>query len=234
MIQGVRDIQKGLAILIDPDKQQHISGFLQHAPLSKIDCFFVGGSGELSASLEDLIDTIKSNSSIPCYIFPGSENQISPKADGLMVLSLLSGRNPDYLIGKLIDKSKEIKQGGMATLSVGYILIDGGVITSTMKVTNTNPIPADQTDLIVRTALAAELIGMQAIYLEAGSGAAIPISPDIVRAVKKETNLPLIVGGGIRAVDTAKALWEAGANLIVVGNVLEKSPSFIHELSLAK
>ncbi len=227
-------MQKGLAILIDPDKKQHISSFIHPAIVSNIDCFFVGGSGELSTSVDEVIQFIKSNTTAPCYIFPGSENQLSKHADGILVLSLLSGRNPEYLIGKLVNTSKEIKQLGINTIPVGYILVDGGIITSTMKVTHTTPIPANQIQQIVRTSIAAELLGMQAIYLEAGSGASIPISPEIVRAVKKETSLPLIVGGGIRAVNTAEALWAAGANLIVVGNVLEKSPSFIHELSLAK
>lgn len=234
MIQVFRDIQKGLVILIDPDKKQHISSFIHHTAISNVDCFFVGGSGELNNSLDEVLQYIKSNSAKPCYIFPGSENQISKYADGILILSLLSGRNPDYLIGKLVDKSKEIKQLGLDTMSVGYILIDGGNITSTIKVTNTNPIPADQTELIVRTAIAAELLGMQAVYLEAGSGATISVSTETVKAVKKAISLPLIVGGGIREVSTAEALWAAGANFIVVGNILEKTPSFIHELSLAK
>lgn len=226
---------KQLAVLIDPDKQTEDSllQLIQQAENCKVDLFFVGGSLLVEDSFEKTVSTIKANSSIPVIIFPGNNYQISDKADAILFLSLISGRNAEYLIGQHVTAAPLIKEHNLETIPTGYILIDGGRVSTTSYITQTVPIPADKPDIAVATAMAGEMLGMRMIYLEAGSGAHTHVSADMINAVKKNINIPLIVGGGIRSGEHAEAICKAGTDVIVVGNILEKEPELLMEISLA-
>ena len=226
---------KLLAVLIDPDKQTKESSLqlIAHADRCKVDLFFVGGSLLVEDSFERTVSTIKQHCTIPVVIFPGSNYQISAKADALLFLSLISGRNAEYLIGQHVSAAPLIKEHKLETISTGYMLIDGGRISTTSYITQTVPIPADKPDIAVATALAGQMLGMQMIYLEAGSGAHTHVSPSMIKAVKQHILVPLIVGGGIRHAEHAEAVCKAGADVVVVGNILEKEPELLMELSLA-
>jgi len=218
-----------LAVLIDPDKFN--PELVQLANRSRVTCFLVGGSKLEKGDLGTTVSAIKKRSEIPVVLFPGDETQLSKKADGLLLLSLLSGRNPDYLIEKHIRAAPVIKKMKLGYLSTAYLLIDGGKTSVTQEVTNTTPLDPANTDYIVNTAIAAEQLGFKAIYLEAGSGAAKNVSPRLIKKIKKEVNIPLIVGGGIDSPQKVKAAIKAGANMIVVGNALEKNVYLLTKLS---
>jgi phosphoglycerol geranylgeranyltransferase len=224
-----------LAVLIDPDKQspQSLSQLISLSVSCKVDFFFVGGSLLLEKNFEATIETIKSHSNIPVVIFPGSSYQLSNKADAVLFLSLISGRNPEYLIGQQVLAAPAVKQLALEAIPAGYILVDGGRTSSTTYITQTIPIPHDKIDLAIATALAGELLGMKLIYLEAGSGAKNSISTAMIQAVKRNISVPLIVGGGIRTSDQAEEICKAGADIIVVGNALEETPGLLMEISLA-
>lgn len=227
--------QRLLAVLIDPDKQteESLLQLIKRAENCKVDLFFVGGSLLVEDSFEKTVSTIKANSSIPVIIFPGNNYQISDKADALLFLSLISGRNAEYLIGQHVTAAPLIKEHNLEAIPTGYMLIDGGRVSTTSYITQTVPIPADKPDIAVATAIAGEMLGMKLIYLEAGSGAHAHVSASMIRAVKNNINIPLIVGGGIRSGEHAEAVCKAGADVIVVGNVLEKEPELLMEISLA-
>lgn len=226
---------KQLAVLVDPDKQTHESllQLIQLAQNCRADYFFVGGSLLVEDSFDKTIATIKQHSSIPVVIFPGSNYQISTKADAILFLSLISGRNAEYLIGQHVTAAPLIKESGLEAIPTGYILIDGGRVSTTSYITQTVPIPADKPDIAIATALAGQMLGMKLIYLEAGSGAQNHVPTSMINAVKKNINIPLIVGGGIRSAQQAEAVCHAGADVVVVGNVLEKDPDLLMEISLA-
>ncbi len=226
---------KKLAVLIDPDRQQEpqLLALIKQAAAAKVDFFFVGGSLLMEDVFEKTIAFVKANSDIPVVIFPGNNYQLSAQADALLMLSLLSGRNAEYLIGQQVVAAPAIKAAGLETMATGYLLIDGGRISTTSYITQTVPIPHDKPDIAVATALAGEMLGMQLIYLEAGSGAINHVPEAMIRAVKKSISVPLIVGGGIRSSEAAEAVCRAGADVIVVGNVLEKEPELLMEISLA-
>lgn len=224
-----------LAVLIDPDKHTEET-LLQLIDLSrnaKVDFFFVGGSLLSNDTFEQTVEVLKQQQQIPIIIFPGNNYQLSQKADAMLMLSLISGRNAEYLISQHVVAAPRIKQLKLKTIATGYILIDGGRITTTSYITQTVPIPNDKPDIAVATALAGEMLGMQLIYLEAGSGALTTVSPKLVHAVKQQVQVPVIVGGGIKTPEAADALCRAGADVLVVGNVLEKSPELLMEISLA-
>jgi len=224
-----------LAVLIDPDKQNFDSlpALISLSDNAKVDFFFIGGSLLVDKNFEATIETIKAHSDIPVIIFPGSNYQLSNKADAVLFLSLISGRNPEYLIGQQVVAAPMIKKLELEAISTGYILIDGGRISSTAYMTQTLPIPNDKTDIAVATAQAGELLGMKLIYLEAGSGAKNAVGLDMIKAVKRNISIPLIVGGGIRSSEQAEAICKAGADIIVVGNALEETPGLLMEISLA-
>lgn len=226
---------KQLAVLIDPDKQsvETLLPLIQLAENTRVDFFFVGGSLLLENSFEQTIQTIKANSKIPVLIFPGNNYQISKYADAVLFLSLISGRNPEYLIGQHVIAAPLLKEAGIETIPTGYLLIDGGRISTTSYITQTVPIPNDKPDIAVATALAGEMLGMKLIYLEAGSGASKTVSSKMIAAVKQSITVPLIVGGGIRSGEQAEEVCKAGADFVVVGNVLEKEPELLMEISLA-
>lgn len=222
----------GWALLVDPDKAaaHSIEQLLASASQQKPDYIFVGGSLLTTDTFSSTVKAIKSNTTVPVVIFPGSLNQIDKNADAFLLLSLLSGRNPELLIGEHVKAAPILKNSGLELWATAYLIIDGGKPTTASYMSNTAPIPADKPEIAVSTALAAEMLGFKVIYLDAGSGAEFPVSPEIIRAVKKNVNLPLIVGGGINTQEKAKAAKEAGANLVVVGNAVEKNPGVLSEL----
>ncbi len=224
--------QKQLALLVDPDKysQESLALFVELAKETLPDCIMVGGS-LVAGSVEQVVQYIKLHTNIPVVLFPGNNHQLCNEADDLLLLSLLSGRNADFLIGQHVVAAKAIRDSGIESISTGYILIDGGCSTSVEYMSNTKPIPRDKVEIIVATAIAGELIGNRMVYLEAGSGAINPVSKEAIQAVRKAISLPIIVGGGIRTVEQAKDAYLAGADMIVVGNALEKDRFFMRDLA---
>ena len=224
--------QKQLALLVDPDKysQESLALFVELAKETLPDCIMVGGS-LVAGSVEQVVQYIKLHTNIPVVLFPGNSHQLCNEADALLLLSLLSGRNADFLIGQHVVAAKAIRDSGIESISTGYILIDGGCSTSVEYMSNTKPIPRDKVEIIVATAIAGELIGNRMVYLEAGSGAINPVSKEAIQAVRQAISLPIIVGGGIRTVEQAKDAYLAGADMIVVGNALEKDRFFMRDLA---
>ena len=223
--------EKQLAILIDPGKYGvdclvNLLQIMQQKPPHYI---LVGGS-TTSSSMDETINLIRQYLDVPVILFPGNASQFTPKADALMYLSLISGRNPDYLIGQHVLSSISIKKSGLKVVPVGYMLIESGRMTSVEYISNTKPIPSNKSEIAVCTAVAGELLGMQSIYLEAGSGADRPVPAEMIKAVKKNISIPLIVGGGIRTVEALKNAYASGADVVVVGNILEEKPELYHEL----
>jgi len=224
-----------LAVLIDPDRYQHdtLIQLLELAKNCKVDFLFVGGSLLVEHNFEDTLRTIKKHSSIPLILFPGSNYQVHSAADAILFLSLISGRNAEYLIGQHVVAAPLVKEAGLEVIPTGYILVDGGRVSTTSYITQTVPVPADKPEIAMATALAGEMLGLKMIYLEAGSGAKSPVSTAMIREVKNAISIPLIVGGGIRSAEQAEAISKAGADVVVVGNVLEKEPELLMEISLA-
>ncbi|MDD2195750.1 MAG: geranylgeranylglyceryl/heptaprenylglyceryl phosphate synthase [Bacteroidales bacterium] len=224
--------QKGLfALLVDPDKYSfhELKGLSQRAQKASVDIILLGGS-LTSASIEQTLMTIRQHSSIPIVLFPGNALQFSPSADAILLLSLISGRNPDFLIGNHVLVSQALHESGMEVIPTGYILIESGAVTSVQYMSNTLPIPRNKSDIVVATAIAGQQLGLKSIYLEAGSGADLPVPKEIICEVRKSVDLPIIVGGGLRTPDAVRGAREAGANMIVVGNVLEKDAGLLSEL----
>ncbi|RMG78261.1 MAG: geranylgeranylglyceryl/heptaprenylglyceryl phosphate synthase [Bacteroidetes bacterium] len=223
---------KELALLIDPDKfDADTFSYLTDNGLEQIFSYiFVGGSLFIENRLDETVRKIKSLSTLPVILFPGSSMHISPYADGVLFLSLISGRNPEYLIGNQVLAAPKIKQSNLTVFPTGYLLIDGGITTTAHYVSNTQPIPRHKPEIAAVTAMAAELMGMKNIYLDCGSGAVKTIPEKMIQEVKANTNLPLIIGGGIASVEKIHQLFYAGANVLVLGNVIEKNNSFIQEL----
>ena len=218
-----------LALLLDPEKANPDA--LPITADCHPDYIFVGGStgGDTTDFILALKEKLSSvhpftHSFIPIILFPGNASQFSPKADGILFLSLLSGNNPEYLVNQQIKSARAIHDSHIDFVPTAYILIDGGVETSTMKVTGTKPINPSDLQTIVDTCIAAELMGKKAIYLEAGSGAKTPVSSDIIRAVRAVTSVTLIVGGGIRTPEAMNAAYDAGADIVVIGNHFEQHP----------
>lgn len=218
---------KGLVLLIDPDFGgvvfwEQMVAASAHSPVKMI---FIGGSFMHKDQLELCIETMR-KTGLPIVLFPGSAHQISSSADGILLLSLLSGRNPEFLIGQHVLAARSLKRSGLSIWPTAYLLIDGGKPTTASYVSNTQPLPADKPLLASATALAGELLGMSLVYLDAGSGAALPVSMDTIASVRREVSVPIIVGGGIRTQQEVEQAWSAGANWVVLGNVIEQDPLF--------
>jgi putative glycerol-1-phosphate prenyltransferase len=226
---------KEFAVLIDPDKirLKEVDKIVQLAEQAQVDTFFIGGSLVVNDALDAIIMCIKKECNIPVVLFPGSSRQLSYKADALLFLSLISGRNPELLIGKHVETAPFLKISPLEIISTGYVLVDGGVPTSVSYMSNTQPIPATKDSIAVCTAMAGEMLGLKLIYMDAGSGAANPISTSMIESVSLATDIPLIIGGGIRTPEKARANVKAGADIIVVGNAIEKDPNLILELAAA-
>lgn len=223
--------RKKIAILIDPDRNttETLSHVIQNCNSGAVDFIFVGGSLVIG-NISDTITYIKERTKIPVLIFPGNVIQISDKADAILFLSLISGRNPEYLIGQHVISAMSLKKSGIEVIPTAYILIENGKTTSVEYISNTLPIPADKPEIVVATALAGEMLGMKLIYLEAGSGAAKSVALQIISEVRKNTNLPIIVGGGIRTKEDANKIYASGADIIVIGSAVEQNPDIISEL----
>lgn len=229
-----RSGKKSIAILVDPDKiedSHRLNTLILSAAENCVDFFFVGGSLVTTSNLADVVKQIKDNCSIPVVLFPGSSLQIDPTADAILFLSLISGRNPDLLIGQHVIAAPILKNNRLEVMPTGYLLINSGKTTSVAYISNTTPIPEDKYSLAACTAMAGEMLGLKLIYLDAGSGAEREISAKMINTVRKSVGVPLIVGGGINTGQKALAALEAGADLIVIGNALEKDPNLLIEIS---
>lgn len=218
-----------VAVLIDPDKisLEEIPDFVLQAEKQGAKFFFVGGSLLTTHAFSACVSALKSHASVPVIIFPGSAYQVHPDADALLLLSMISGRNAELLIGQHVMAAPMIKNSGLKTIATGYMLVDGGAPTTASYISNTTPIPHNKPDIAAVTALAGEMLGLQCMYLDAGSGAQQAVSAEMIRAVKQTVDLPLIVGGGIRTPESARSAAQAGANIIVVGNALESNPELL-------
>lgn len=226
---------KAFAVLIDPDKINDtlLLKTIDIALEAKVDFFFVGGSLVVTNTLEHIVAIIKNHCTIPVILFPGSPDQITPKADALLYLSLISGRNAELLIGQHVISAPFVKQSGLEIIPVGYMLINGGTPTTVSYISNTNPIPANKNDIATCTAMAGEMLGLKLIYMDAGSGAQNAIPTEMIHQVAKNIQIPLVVGGGICTPEKALANCEAGADIIVVGNAIEKDPALIKDIANA-
>lgn len=214
----------GFLILIDPDKIQNetLPSFIREATEAGVDGFLVGGSLVMTSEFEKQIAVIKHNTTLPVVIFPGSPFQVSSAADAILFLVLISGRNPEHLIGNQVLAAPVIKKMGLEAISTGYMLIGTGTMTSAEFISNTKPIPHQKPDIALAHALAAEVIGMKCLYLDAGSGADHPVPDEMIRAISKMCTIPIIVGGGIRKPEEARRKIEAGASFVVTGTILEE------------
>ncbi len=227
--------EKRLAVLIDPDKTRirHLDQIVDAASECGVHFFFIGGSLVVNDMLDTVLAGIRDRCAIPLVLFPGSSFQLSYRADAILFLSLISGRNAELLIGQHVVAAPFLKMSPLEIISTGYMLIDGGVQTSVQYMSNTWPIPANKVDIAVCTAMAGEMLGLKMIYLEAGSGAQNTVPEAMVEAVAGVLNVPLIVGGGIRTPEKAATLLRAGADLLVVGSAVEEDPGRIRELAAA-
>ena len=225
--------KKKFVVLIDPDKptDEQIVEIVEKSVKVGVDFFFVGGSLLTTDSLDNCIKLIKKHCDIPVLIFPGNSLQISKWCDGFLLLSLISGRNAEMLIGRHVISAPYLKLYGNEIIPTGYMLIDGGKPTSVSYMSNTTPIPHDKDDIAMCTALAGEMLGMKIIYMDAGSGAIEPISAEMIAKVKKTIEIPLIVGGGINTPEKAANAARAGADIVLVGNALEKSIDKLQEFA---
>jgi putative glycerol-1-phosphate prenyltransferase len=228
-----RQGKKSFAVLIDPDKVNKpiLDEIIDLCTTAKVDYLLVGGSLVISNHLDECVQHIKANCSIPVILFPGSPSQISKYADALLYLSLISGRNPELLIGQHVVSAPFVKQSGLEIMPTGYIVVDGGAPTTVSYISNASPVPSDKNEIAMCTAMAGEMLGMKLIYMDSGSGAKRPVSETMIEAVAKSISVPLIIGGGIRDAEKAYLNCKAGADLIVVGNAIEKDASLIKEMS---
>ena len=215
--------QKLLAILIDPDKTgiKEIPSITHRIDQLKADFIFVGGSLVKNGLTDSFVQSLKRNTTLPIVLFPGDYSQLSNNADALLFLSLLSGRNPEYLIEQQIKSVPFLKNSKLEIIPTGYILLDGGTESSVLKISKTKPIPQDNTTLAIDTAVAGMYKGKQLIYLEAGSGATIPVTAEIISKVKAHISIPLIVGGGIRSKEQLNQAYNNGADIVVIGTAFE-------------
>lgn len=227
--------QKSFVVLIDPDKvsSSSLSALVNKASQAAVDYFFVGGSLVISDHLDECIRQIKQESSIPVILFPGSPSQVSRHADALLYLSLISGRNPELLIGQHVISAPFVKKSGLEIISTGYMVIDGGAPTTVSYISGAAPIPADKAEIALCTAMAGEMLGKKLIYMDAGSGAKKPITEEMIALVAANVDVPLVIGGGIREAEKAYLNCKAGADVIVVGNAIEKEPSLLEEMAAA-
>ncbi len=227
--------QKKFVVLIDPDKVRlgNMDQVLDLAVEVGVDYFFIGGSLIVNNALDQCLLTIKERCHIPMILFPGSSLQLSWKADAMLFLSLISGRNPDLLIGNHVIAAPYLKLSPLEIMPTGYMLMDGGAPTSVLYMSNTRPIPTHKADIAVCTAIAGEMLGLRLMFMDAGSGAQIPVPEEVIESVSGAISIPLIVGGGIRTPELVAANMKAGADVVVVGNAIEKDPGLVREMAAA-
>ena len=227
--------KKSFAVLIDPDKvnDHNMEQLIALAVAAEVDYFLVGGSLVVSNYLDECLQLIRRECAIPTILFPGSPSQVSKYADALLYLSLISGRNPELLIGQHVISAPFVKKSGLEIMSTGYMVVDGGAPTTVSYISNASPLPADKNEIAVCTAMAGEMLGMKLIYMDAGSGAKRAINEGMIEKVAVAINVPLIIGGGIVEPEKAYRNCKAGADVIVVGNAIEKDASLIKEMAAA-
>ncbi|OYQ51397.1 geranylgeranylglyceryl/heptaprenylglyceryl phosphate synthase [Flavobacterium aurantiibacter] len=213
-----------LAVLLDPEKQgvAELNDFFRRIESLPVTHFLVGGSTGSGPATDTLVRALKARTHLPVVLFPGSSDQLSDAADGLLFLSLLSGRNPEYLIGQQVQAAAVLRQAPYEVLATAYLLLDGGNESAVQRVSETLPLSQENSELIVDTAFAAQLLGFKLLYLEAGSGAAVPVRESVIEQVFNTVDLPLVVGGGIRSKSALEAAYRAGATMVVVGTAFEK------------
>lgn len=227
---------QALALLIDPDKERltQLERILTYDKNLHPDFFLIGGSLLWENRLNETLSFLRRHTDRPLVLFPGNMAQISPLADAVLFLSLISGRNPEFLIGQHVLAAPRVRAAGLKAVPTGYLLIEGGRQTAVHYLTQTQPLPRDKPELAAATALAGELLGQQLMYLEAGSGARQHVPEEMVKKVRETIRVPLIVGGGVREPETAKALWQSGANVVVVGSALEENPNLLPSFIAAR
>ena len=225
--------QKSFAVLIDPDKVNldNFTNLLDLCIEHHVDYIFVGGSLITDYVMGDVIAKIKSYTNIPVILFPGNSLHIDNQADAILLLSLISGRNPEFLIGQHVISAPVLRKSGLEILPTGYMLIDSGRQTTVSYISNTNPIPHDKPGIAACTAMAGEMLGLKLTYLDAGSGAMNPVSPEMIAAVRQSVDTPIVVGGGINSIKKAKNALSAGADVIVVGNGIEENIDLLKEIA---
>ena len=235
LLDSKQNAKKKLAILIDPDKLRlnSMDSVIKSAVDNQIDYFFIGGSLIVNDMLDNVLEVLKKESKIPLILFPGNSMQLSYKADAILFLSLISGRNPELLIGKHVISAPYLKLSPLEVISTGYMNIDGGVSTTVSYISNTSPIPKDKNDIAVCTAIAGEMLGLKTIFLDAGSGAKYPVSTEMISSIRGAVDVPIITGGGISSPEKAFENVSAGADVVVVGNAVEKDPTLIAEIAAA-
>lgn len=236
ILQSISSRQKQIAVLVDPEKSQNenqLKELLKKCEFAQIDYIFIGGSTVTRQQFENTARFIRQNTKIPLVIFPGSAQQLSQDADALLYLSLLSGRNPDFLIGHHIQSALELYELNLEVIPTAYLLIDGGTQSSVAYVSQTTPIPRHNSTVVKQIVLAAKFQGKKIVYLDAGSGANFCVPEEMIRMVSK-LELPLIIGGGICDIVSLRAIHEAGANVVVIGNKLETDLEFLLEIHTYK
>ena len=225
--------KKSFAVLIDPDKVNlgNFSRLLDLCIQHSVDYIFVGGSLITDYVMKEVITTIKSHTDIPVILFPGNSLHIDNQADAILLLSLISGRNPEFLIGQHVISAPILRKSGLEILPTGYMLIDSGRQTTVSYISNTTPIPHDKLGIAACTAMAGEMLGLKLTYLDAGSGALNAVSPEMIAAVRQSVETPIIVGGGINSIQKAKNALLAGADVVVIGNGIEQNVDLLAEIA---
>jgi putative glycerol-1-phosphate prenyltransferase len=231
-LSAMNEGRKLLAILLDPDKMndESIVNIMTKINTSAVDFIFVGGSSVEDKETDELVLKIKDLTSLPIVLFPGNYQQITSHADAILFLSLISGRNPEYLINQQVKSVPYLQKSELEVIPTGYILIDGGKETAVQRVSETKPILADNIDEITQTAMAGMYMGNKLIYLEAGSGALNPVNPAVINSVRKNVNIPLIVGGGIRSKNELLEAYKNGADVVVIGTAFEENSNFLTKI----
>ena len=221
--------RKGLAVLVDPDKVREASDldWMQSEGFAAVHTVLLGGSLVTEGSMDAVAGWIRERTDTPIVLFPGSPSQLTAEADALLFLSVISGRNPEALIGKHVEAAPRVRELGLDAVGCGYMLIDGGRTTTAHYMSGSLPIPGDKPDIAATTALAGHYLGQQCFYLDTGSGADRPVSAQMIAAVRAAVPAPLIVGGGMTTPDAVLDAWAAGADLAVVGSAIERDPDFL-------
>lgn len=229
--------KKALAVLIDPDKMQdekRLANLLELVNHSGADFVLVGGSLLVEDNFHACLRSVKEKSKVPVVLFPGSPSQISPEADAILFLSLISGRNPDLLIGQHVIAAPLLKKLSIEVVPTGYMLIDCGRPTTASYISHTLPVPHNKPEIAAATAIAGEMLGLKCVYMDGGSGADKPISEQMIAHVREAIDLPLIIGGGIRNEEQAKAAYDAGADMIVIGTAFEEEPELLFAMAQSR
>ncbi len=224
---------KQLAVLIDPDKTDEIKlrSISTLAVENKIDYFFVGGSLLVNNYIDNCIKNLKDLTGIPVVLFPGNTMQLSRYADAILFLSLISGRNAEMLIGRHVIAAPYLRQTSLEVIGTGYMLIESGKPTAVSYMSHSVPIPSDKDDIAMCTAIAGEMLGLKLIYMDAGSGAENTINASMIEQVRNSISIPIIAGGGINTPEKAMTVAQAGADVIVIGNIIEKEPAMLKEIA---